>query len=418
MDLIRIAPPASVIRGRIRLPASKSISNRALVLRWLSGGRIRVSNLSGARDTVLLNGLLSVAAKNLGGASETELHCENAGTVIRFLTALLAATPGKWLLSGTARMEERPIGPLVSALRELGASISFPGREGYPPLLIEGRPLHGGRISIEAGISSQFITALLMMAPTLPGGLELRLEGHAGSRPYIGMTMAMLRMAGIRVSEEGNVISVPCQDLEACEFEVEPDWSSAAFWYEALALAGRGELLLEGLRAESLQGDSVLPELFGALGIDSEQEGGGIRIRAGHRPAAAFTHDFTHQPDLAQAVAATCAGLGTGGRLRGLESLRIKETDRLEALRTELSKTGILPTIVGDSELVIPPFSMGRTAEPVMFSSHDDHRMAMAMAPLCLRLGEVSMGNPQAIVKSYPGYWDDMAGKGFQINRS
>ncbi len=420
MDFIRISPPAGILRGTVGLPVSKSISNRVLMLGFLSRGRIRLVNPSSSHDTLLLGELLSVIDRNRESGGEVLLDCGHAGTVMRFLTALAAVTPGRWLLTGSPRMQERPIGPLVEALRSLGAGITYQGREGFPPLRVEGRPFEGGQISIEAGISSQFITALLLIAPTLSGGLVLTLAGTAGSRPYIDMTINLLQRSGIPVREAEGTIRIPPADFRAATFTAEPDWSSAAFWYEALALAGEGELLLEGLSLDSIQGDSAVAALYRPLGVESMQEARGIRIRAIPRSADHFLEDLAHHPDLAQALAATCAGLGIEGRLTGLQSLKIKETDRLEALRSELSKTGARPRVTEGMALVIPPAGGGagsREASPPVFDTWGDHRMAMALAPLCLTKGTVVIRDPAVVGKSYPGYWEEMAGAGFKINR-
>ncbi len=271
---------------------------------------------------------------------------------MRFLTAMLALIPGKWKLTGSERMQQRPLQPLTAALSRLGVEIAFEGRNGYPPLIVTGNPgQKGGMISLDAGISSQFISALMMIGPVLKGGLEIVLEGKIISTPYIRMTQALMQKAGAEVSFTGNKILIPeCsyQDVKLNEIE-EPDWSAAAFWYQVVALSKDAQILLSGLRKDSVQGDSVLPVIFTELGVQSVFTKEGLEISKSHNPANSnFNYDFTGCPDLAQPVIVCCAALGIKGEFSGLKTLRIKETDRIEAVRTELVKLGVGVEVIDD----------------------------------------------------------------------
>lgn len=418
MSTLRLSCINAIPGGRIKLPASKSLSNRALIIRALSGKEITLNNLSLADDSSLLDTLLKSISKRKAGKHETILHCKNAGTVFRFLTAFLAVTPGDWLLTGSQRMKERPVHELVEGLKELGASIQYMEQTGYPPLAISGRNITGGTLSINAAISSQFISALLMIAPTLEKGLLLELSGTIGSRPYIHMTLDVLSHFGIQSRFAGSTISIAPQAFISRSFSIEPDWSSAAFWYELVALAKNAAIFLEGLSKESLQGDAVLPDIFEPLGVATTFSKEGIQLVKKEIQGGPVDYNFTDNPDLAQAVIATCAGLGLEGRFTGLASLRIKETDRLNALKTELAKLGVEIELKSAGELVLLANSKLRTPAVVAFNPSDDHRMAMALAPLALVVSTVDICDSQAVSKSYPHFWDDLQKVGFKISET
>ena len=409
-----------LLRGRIVLPASKSISGRALVINALSGSSLLPDNLSDSDDTqAMLNALREMPEVIDIGA---------AGTAMRFLTAYLSVTPGTHTITGTERMKHRPIGILVDALRTLGADIAYEGEEGFPPLRIAGRnDIEGGELSVPGNVSSQYISALLMIAPTLKKGLHLTLTGQIASRPYLDMTMSMMRDFGAEVEWIAkDVIEVKPGSYRQRPYHIESDWSAASYWYEMVALSpdAGAQVELVGLHHDSIQGDSKVWQLMSELGVATEyyEEPDGteiIRLRKTGNLACHFCHDFSHQPDLAQTFAVTCAMLDVPFRLVGLQSLRIKETDRIAALVEELGKIVCLEG--NDSELQwegfyniddleLLPF------EEFTFDTYDDHRMAMALAPVCLRTGgEIVINNPEVVSKSYPHYWEDLEKVGFSI---
>ena len=409
-----------LLRGRIVLPASKSISGRALVINALSGSSLLPDNLSDSDDTqAMLNALREMPEVIDIGA---------AGTAMRFLTAYLSVTPGTHTITGTERMKHRPIGILVDALRTLGADIAYEGEEGFPPLRIAGRnDIEGGELSVPGNVSSQYISALLMIAPTLKKGLRLTLTGQIASRPYLDMTMSMMRDFGAEVEWIAkDVIEVKPGSYRQRPYHIESDWSAASYWYEMVALSpdAGAQVELVGLHHDSIQGDSKVWQLMSELGVATEyyEEPDGteiIRLRKTGNLACHFCHDFSHQPDLAQTFAVTCAMLDVPFRIVGLQSLRIKETDRIAALVEELGKIVCLEG--NDSELQwegfyniddleLLPF------EEFTFDTYDDHRMAMALAPVCLRTGgEIVINNPEVVSKSYPHYWEDLEKVGFSI---
>ncbi|WP_210463856.1 3-phosphoshikimate 1-carboxyvinyltransferase [Rufibacter roseolus] len=403
---VRVSHPTGVLRGRVTLPASKSEANRALIIRALSGKDFPIHNLSDANDTQLLNRLLSTPVGQ-------EVSAEDAGTVMRFLTAYYAATGQRLTLTGTPRMCQRPIGVLVDALRQLGAQIEYLGQEGYPPLQMNGFEFSGtNQLSIRADISSQYISALLMIAPLLPQGLELTLEGKIGSEPYIRMTLAQMAHFGVQATFEGQQISVAKQEYQAKEYTVESDWSAASYWYSIAALAGEADLFLPALRADSLQGDSVLPSLMAPFGVRTAFSAEGVQLTKQPVQEPLARIDFFACPDLAQTVAALAAGLGVEVEMTGLESLRIKETDRIAALQMELVKLGAeLREVAPD---VFKVFFLNRPQNEATIHTYEDHRMAMAFAPLALK-GPLVIEEPRVVRKSYPRYWDELQKAGFSV---
>lgn len=351
-----------------------------------------------------------------------------AGTAMRFLTAYLCVTPGEHTITGTERMKHRPIGILVDALRQLGATITYEGEEGFPPLRIVGRDnLEGGSLTVSGDVSSQYISALLMIAPTLKNGLRLTLTGSIASRPYLDMTISMMRDFGAKVEWQGdNVIDVRPGTYLQRPYHIESDWSAASYWYEIVALSQdpNAEVELVGLHHESIQGDSRVWQLFSELGVVTQYyvEPDGtevIRLKHGGGITCHFSCDFTHQPDLAQTFAVTCAMLDVPFHLYGLKSLRIKETDRIAALMNELGKIVCLEE--KDDELIWEGFYSLDDLETLPyktfeFDTYEDHRMAMALAPVCLRTGgEIQINNPEVVSKSYPSFWDDLKKAGFTI---
>ncbi|RTQ45338.1 3-phosphoshikimate 1-carboxyvinyltransferase [Hymenobacter gummosus] len=398
--------PGGPLRGTALLPASKSESNRALIIRALAGGG-QLSNLSEANDTQLMSRLLAHPAA-------PEFDAEDAGTVMRFLTAFLAATGRHASISGTPRMLERPIGVLVDALRQLGADIEYVGREGYPPLQLRGWQARGGApLSVRGDISSQFISALMMIGPLVPGGLHLQLTGHVGSRPYILMTAALMRHFGAEVDVQEREVHVAPQPYQPADYAVEADWSAASYWYSLVALAPEGsQLHLPGLRRQSWQGDQAIARLMEPLGVHTEFVDDGVVLRQTSERAARVAMNFTDCPDLAQTIAVAAAATGVVVDMTGLESLRIKETDRILALQTELAKFGAGMAPEGKDMFRVSAERLhvqGQTVE-----TYHDHRMAMAFAPLALR-GRLTVNTPAVVRKSYPFFWEELRQAGFEL---
>ena len=427
--IYEIKAPAT-LRATNKLPASKSISNRAILMTalarrngdWNEAVR-RLENLSDCDDTAVL--LRALASLEERGARNEEMVIDigAAGTAMRFLTAFLAVSEGEFVLTGSERMKRRPIGPLVEALRHLGADIRYEGEEGFPPLRIVGQPLDGGQVEISGELSSQFVSALLMIAPTLRNGLEIRMMGDIVSRPYIDLTLWMMREFGADADwTSGDTIRVKPSGYQQRSYRIENDWSAASYWYEMVALTDDedAEIRLFGLNDYTKQGDAVVRYIFSMLGVKTEfcsrSEECGVRsevvLRKSNRVAPRFDYDFTNSPDLVQTVVCTCAAKGIPFHFRGLKSLKIKETNRLEALVSELKKVGIAIRLENDSELVWDGKRIEPTFDPI--DTYDDHRMALSFAPLALKFPSISIKNPLVVTKSYPTFWQDLKNIGFQ----
>ena len=405
-----ILTPPRRLQAAIGLPASKSISNRALILHALAGGRTRPENLSDCDDT-------RVMVQALARPEADILDIGAAGTAMRFLTAYLSVTPGTRLLTGTARMQQRPIGILVDALRSLGAQIGYAGNEGFPPLRITGARLDGREVTLAGDVSSQYISALLMTGPVLPQGLTLHLAGNVVSRPYIGLTLQLIFGAQAEWTSESDIAVRP-GGYRDTPFRVESDWSAASYWYETMALSLRtdaqAEVRLSGLSEGSPQGDSRGAALFARLGVRTEFTAQGVVLRAGGKPAPRLEADLVDIPDLAQTFVVTCCLLDIPFRFSGLQSLKIKETDRLSALTAELRKLGYVLRCEQDSILAWTGERTAPHPAPVI-ATYEDHRMAMAFAPACLRVPGLRIADPHVVSKSYPHYWDDLRKAGFGI---
>ena len=392
---------------KINIPASKSISNRLLVLQYLYP-QIQIENLSTAQDTVhLKNALESLAFPQ---SSPTEINIGHAGTAMRFLTALLSREKAKsFVLDGSERMRQRPIGILVKALQELGADISYQKKHGYPPLLINGKKLTKNKIQIPAHISSQYITALMLIAPRLPHGLQIVLSGKQVSTPYVSMTARLMRQAGIPVNFKGNIIDIaPVKNLPAQQFHVEGDWSSASYFYGRMLATDEKELILSPFLRNSLQGDAQIAEYFSKLGIETifipEKQQIILRKIPGFQLPATIAFDLLHTPDLAQTLAVTCLVLGIRCQLTGLETLKIKETDRLQALQTEMQKLGAGVHITNHSlEIFKPEIHINN---PVEIATYNDHRMAMSFAILQKKFPMISIADKNVVIKSFPDFWN------------
>lgn len=407
----------------IALPASKSVSNRALLLQALcQEKRYTIANLAVCDDTEHME--QGVAAKRAGAPL---IDIGATGTAMRFLTAYLAITEGETIITGSERMKQRPIGTLVEALRKLGADITYMNKEGYPPLRICGKRLQGGELEIEAGISSQYISALLMVAPCFTEGLTLHLKGDIASRTYIELTLDLMRRYGA-VAEwmNGQTIRVNPGTYEDTPLSVEGDWSAASYWYELAAVAAHQghevDILLRGLTADSQQGDRVVAEMYELLGIKTVYTEEGARLFGGNFHLSSLTSaptgvdlrfnfplekDFTHCPDIAQTLAVTYCLLGIPFRLGGIRSLRIKETDRVAALIAELRKLGYVLRAEGDERLLWDGTRCTPDEHPTI-ATYDDHRMAMAFAPAALCYKNLAIEHPEVVTKSYPDFWKDL----------
>lgn len=418
MKAIKIQRENRILKGKIQLPGSKSISNRLLILRELASEPFEIEGLSAADDTSLLVSLLDLIRANMDGMGLVELDCRNAGTVMRFLTAYLARIPGRWVLTGTDRMLERPIGTLVDGLCYLGAEIDYLAKLGYPPLLIRGKEFSGNSIVIDPGISSQFVTSLLLIAPVIPGGLSIRLGGTAVSMPYINMSVKLLQHFGVNVKMNKNSINVQEGPILPQPVRVESDWSAASAWYEMAAFSEKTDLILEGLTANSLQGDSMLASVYTHFGVETEFLDHGIRLRKKASSPMALHFNFTDHPDIAQPLITTAAFLGEGGNFLGLGSLMIKETDRLKALMEVLGQFGVHMERF-ESNPKNPGLRIGRCVPIppgiIRIPTYGDHRMALSFAPLAMLFGEVTVENPDVVDKSYPGFWNDLQSVGFVV---
>ena len=405
-----------VLRHTAKLPASKSISNRVLVIHALTGGETLPSNLSDCDDTEVIVEALN---NNL-----YEINIKAAGTAMRFMTAYLAVKDGEeHVLTGTERMRHRPIGILVDALRKLGADISYVGEEGYPPLRIKGNTLEGGLLEVAGNISSQYISALLLIGPCLKNGLTLHMTGDVISRPYIDLTLWTMREFGADAEwSDYETIVVKPQPYKDRAYLTENDWSAASYWYEMIALTDNPDdnIVLEGLMDGSKQGDSQVRYLFSLLGVKTTfktKKAGvptAVTLQHSGRCVPRLEYNFVSSPDLAQTFVVCCALLNVPFHFTGLSTLKIKETDRIEALKKEMKKLGYVIRSANDSELIWD----GELCEPSMetgIDTYEDHRMALAFAPAALRFNGLRINNPQVVTKSYPYFWEDIKAAGFDV---
>ena len=397
------------IEGEIDLPASKSISNRVLLLNALCATPGRLSNLAQCDDT---DAVLSALAQ----PDASEVNIGAAGTAMRFLTAYFATREGREVvIDGTERMRQRPIGVLVDALRQLGADIEYVEAEGYPPLKITGTRLHGGALTVSGSVSSQYITAILLIAPVI-GGITLTIEGEIMSRPYIDMTLALMARYGVKAEWRENVIHVPAGEYTALDFTVEADWSAASYWWAMQAIVPQSRISLKGLEPQSLQGDSRIAELMSQMGVMGNWCGRYLDLRSngGVGCCCSTFADLSGTPDIAQTLVVMLCLMGRPFRITGLRTLRIKETDRLEALRTELRKLGYVVKVEGDDAISWHFETTAAEASPHICTYHD-HRMAMAFAPAAIRFPGLIIDDAQVVSKSYPLFWEHLRQAEFKI---
>jgi 3-phosphoshikimate 1-carboxyvinyltransferase len=439
---IILTKKTKTVYGTVQLTGSKSECNRALIIEALSEGKAKVENMSDAADAVTLKNILSdfidvrktsatSIVKDLDGndveitippplkRGETYYIRHNAdvgpaGTAMRFLTAYFTLLDEDVLLTGSARMKLRPIGVLVDALRSIGANIEYKENDGFPPLYIKGGFQQlTNVVYIKGNISSQYITALLLIAAKLPLGLELHIEGDLTSKPYVEMTLAMLQQTGIWHEWNDNIISIAHQEFAPTVLSVEPDWSAASYWYAIAALSDEAELFLPGLTQYSLQGDSVITEIMANFGITSQFKDGGVHLQKEVKPIFRKIFDLKECPDLAQTIIVVCAAVGHEATFTGLETLKIKETDRIKALQNELAKIGV--KLIEKGQVYKLDCSEKNIPEKVFINTYEDHRMAMAFAPLALVIPEVEIEDADVVEKSYPAFWTDLEKVGFEV---
>ncbi|PIF00375.1 MAG: 3-phosphoshikimate 1-carboxyvinyltransferase [Maribacter sp.] len=407
MKLHLIGPSGDLLISNIQITGSKSESNRSLLLQALYPD-ISIRNCSNSDDAEAMQKGLAM--------DNGEIDIHHAGTAMRFLTGYFAAQEGKDIvLTGSGRMKERPIKVLVDALKSLGADIGYVKNEGYPPIRIHGKKLAGNNVSLPADISSQYISSLLLIAPSLENGLEMELVGKITSVPYIKMTLGLLDQIGVQTSFEGNTIKVSAvKRVAPIELVVESDWSSASYFYSIVALSGAGsEIRLGSYKKNSLQGDSVLAEIYTDFGVETTFKANAIVLKkVKEHKSRSFTYDLANTPDIAQTIAVTCLGLGVGCGLKGLHTLKIKETDRLEAMKTELSKFGAKVSVTDRSLLLQPSIDL-KLKQEVAIDTYNDHRMAMAFAPLSMKTSFV-VNEAEVVSKSYPDFWEDLKEVGFR----
>lgn len=423
----RVSHPTKVLKGEITLTASKSESNRALIIQAICEDDFEIQNLAAAEDTRVLKAILERVKANTSTEEQT-YDVGAAGTTMRFLTAYLSTVSGTHILTGTDRMKNRPIGILVDALRDLGAEINYVEKEGYPPLKIEGKGIEGGEIEIDGNVSSQYISALLLVSSKFKKGLTLKFKGEVTSVPYINMTLRMMKGFFLDGKWSGDNIVVDAiensnnigrRGLMANTglngFEVSGDWSSASYWLAMVALSKESNLTIRGIDSHevSLQGDSSVVNIFSELGLEAVRVDRGYRLSKSNKHSEFLDYDFSDCPDLAQTIATTVSALNIPAKFTGLHTLRIKETDRSLALQTELKKLGTDVKMFDDDTIVITPGRLVLAPAPI--KAYEDHRMAMAFAPLALVCDYVDIEDPNVVIKSYPDFWKDLESVGFKI---
>ena len=397
------------LKCSIQLPASKSESNRALMIAAYGGFAPDFQNLSDSEDTMVLSEALQKIQN-----SESIIDIADCGTAARFLTTYLACHEGRWLLTGSRRMKQRPIKPLVDTLMVLGANIQYVEKQGFLPLQIQGKPIQGGKVGIEMTQSSQFVSSLLLAAPKFSQGIELELLGGLSSLSYLDMTLAMMQHFGAEAERCGRTVVVKSKAYEKREFVVSSDWSAASYWYEMAALSEDCEITLRPLSLlksrQSLQGDSIIAEWMESLGVKTVMNGDDLVLTKTPIEKRHLSFDFSNAPDLFPTIVATCAGLQLEAHFTGIANLHIKESDRVEAMRIELDKIGSKLEYVSENELVLQPsvnLPYFERSNPLRFSVHDDHRIVMALAPLSMKVGHFTFDHPEVVKKSYPSYWED-----------
>lgn len=409
--IYQVSAKNKTLSGSINLPSSKSISNRALIINALNYSPYPLRNLSDSDDTMVLSAALN--------SNSNKFDIGHAGTAMRFLTAFLSKIVGEWEVTGSERMQQRPISILVDALNSLGAQVFYTKNEGFPPLKILGSNLTGKTIELDGSVSSQYISALLLIAPTIQNGLTLKLKGEITSRSYIHLTLELMKKFGVQYHWEENEITVPEQTYIARDFTIEADWSGASYWYEILSMCNSGEIFLENLQLNSLQGDANIAGWFEQFGVFSAQKENGVLLTKKVAPnPEKIEIDFIENPDVAQTMACLCVAKEIKFRFSGLKTLKIKETDRISALQTELAKFGAVLTepelgeLAWDGKIINDSIK----SETQIIETYHDHRMAMAFAPMAIAGFNLQITDPMVVTKSYPKFWDDLKKVRFEIS--
>ena len=398
--MIKISSKSKTISGSINLEASKSISNRLLIIRELCDNKFNIENLSNAKDTRILTKILN------DFKSQKDIDCKDAGTALRFALAFLATKDGNWVVSGSKRMHERPIKPLVDCLLELGTEIKYLNKNGFPPIEIKGGELKSEKLIIKGNISSQFISALLMIAPKLENGIHLEIVSKVLSKPYIKMTLELMSEFGINYSWKNNLIKIEKQSYIGKKMMVENDWSAASFWYSFVALSKTGQIEIPKLNKSSIQGDSILSEIFSNLGVKTSFKKNSIILSRNSKLVKELNLDLSNYPDLGLPLIVTCSGLGIKAHLKGLKNLQIKESKRLEVIQKELKKFNI-NTQIDNSSISIKENQ--KIEQPTsIIDCHNDHRIPMSIAPLSMKINCISFENKNVVNKSYPDFWKDL----------
>ena len=408
--MIKISSKSKTISGSINLEASKSISNRLLIIRELCDNKFNIENLSNAKDTRILTKILN------DFKSQKDIDCKDAGTALRFALAFLATKDGNWVVSGSKRMHERPIKPLVDCLLELGTEIKYLNKNGFPPIEIKGGELKSEKLIIKGNISSQFISALLMIAPKLENGIHLEIVSKVLSKPYIKMTLELMSEFGINYSWKNNLIKIEKQSYIGKKMMVENDWSAASFWYSFVALSKNGKIEIPKLNKSSIQGDSILSEIFSNLGVKTSFKKNSIILSRNSKLVKELNLDLSNYPDLGLPLIVTCSGLGIKAHLKGLKNLQIKESKRLEVIQKELKKFNI-NTQIDNSSISIKENQ--KIEQPTsIIDCHNDHRIPMSIAPLSMKINCISFENKNVVNKSYPDFWKDLEVAGISCVKS
>lgn len=418
---ISLSHSSKLVQGKVQLTGSKSESNRALIIQALSSGKVKIHNLSEAADTVTLADSLAKVTQYINeektNSQPLTLDIGPAGTAMRFLTSFLSLQKGNFFLTGSKRMKERPIGILVDAVKTIGGDIEYAEQSGFPPINIKGaNPQSSPEVRIKGDVSSQYLSALLLVANALPQGLTLIIEGELTSKPYLMMTLEMLKDTGIQHEWTDHRIRIHPQEAIESTLSIEPDWSAASYWYSIVALAEKAEILLPGLRSTSLQGDHEIAEIMRSFGVSSVFTPEGLKLSKTTNKDNREHFDFKSCPDLAQTVIACCAALGREATFSGLETLKIKETDRILALQNEIAKFGVR-LFEEEPEIYRLDCSKRFIPDKLIIQTYDDHRMAMAFAPLALVFDSIEIEEPEVVEKSYPEFWQHLGEQGFSITQ-
>lgn len=399
-----ITKKASSFSGTIEICGSKSLSNRMLIIRELSENNCTINNLSTSNDTYLLSKYLKKISTCHRSNIPMVIDAKDAGTVARFLTAYLVFHEGKWLVTGSERMNNRPMKGIVDGLTQIGGIVNYKQKKGFLPIQIIGTDVDGGIVDIDVSKSSQFASALMLIAPYLDKGIDIRFSSKPVSAAYFEMTGKLMQKYGAHVEIKSNSIKVLPGKYEFHPSTVESDWSSASYWYELVALSENSEITIKGLSKNSLQGDSIISSIFDNFGVSTTFSAGAVKIKKEGKPNPNFKFDFENAPDIVPAVMSTCAALNIDAEFINIHHLAYKESDRIASLKSELQKIGAIVTKVGNSYKLKYE---KKSIDSITFSTHNDHRLAMCLAPLVLMLNKVSIENPNVVNKSYPEFWDD-----------